>query len=183
MVLVMPAPLIVVFGAAVLPDGRPSASLMRRIGYGAQAAQAWPDAPVLCSGGVGRSGPSEASIMAEHLATRCVAPSRLILDEVSADTLQSVLAAARTLEALGLRRVVVCSDRYHVPRIRLMLGALGLATAAGPVLPGRGGSTRRECTRMTLREAVAIPYDLAIVLARRRRLLAQIGDRQGLPPS
>ena len=58
-------PLIVIFGAVVRPDGSPSASLLRRIGYGLDAAKAHPDAPVLCSGGVCRPGtPSEASIMA-----------------------------------------------------------------------------------------------------------------------
>jgi hypothetical protein len=31
-------PLIVIFGAAVRADGRPSAALLRRIGYGRQAA-------------------------------------------------------------------------------------------------------------------------------------------------
>ena len=165
---------IVIFGAAVRPDGRPSPTLARRIGYGLDAAALWPDAPILCSGAAGRAGPSEASVMARILAARGVAQARLVLDEASRDTLQSVVAAARFARARGAARCVICSDRYHQPRIRLLLGALGVRTAPGPLAPGRGGAPLRHWTRMRLREGVAIPYDLALVLAKRRSLLAEL---------
>ncbi len=165
---------IVIFGAAVRADGQPSPALARRIGYALQAARASANAPILCSGAVGREGPSEASVMAAALSARGVPAERIVLDEESRDTLQSVLAAATFLRARGLSRCVVCSDRYHIPRIRLLLGVLGLATEPGPLLPGRGGTRLAYWTKMRLREALAIPYDLAIVLAKRRRVLAQL---------
>lgn len=165
-----------IFGAAVRADGRPSPALARRIGYGLQVAAAAPDAPIFCSGAVGRTGPSEASVMAAALKGRGVDPARVVLDEESRDTLQSVLAAARFLKGRGLSRAIVCSDRYHIPRIRLLLGALGVASVAGPLLPGRGGTRLVHWTRMRLREALAIPYDLAIVLARRREFRAAIAE-------
>lgn len=170
---------IVIFGAAVRADGRPSASLARRIGYGVEAARAWSSAPILCSGGVGRVGPSEASVMAERLAAAGVDPTRLELDEDSCDTLQSVLAAARFLRRRALARCVVVSDRYHIPRIRLLFAALDVATTPGPFASGRGGAPLPHWTRMHLREGLAIPYDLAIVLARRRRLLAELNREAG----
>lgn len=165
---------IVVFGAAVRADGRPSPSLARRIGYAVHAAESLPEAPILCSGAAGKVGPSEASVMAERLAEGGVAEHRLILDEASLDTLQSVIAAARFVRRETLGGVLVCSDRYHIPRIRLLLGALGVATAPGPLQPGRAGTPLRHWTRMRLREGVAIPYDLSIVLARRREFLRTI---------
>lgn len=168
------APLIAIFGAAVLPAG-PSPSLLRRIGYGLAAARAHPDAKVLCSGGVGRHGPSEASVMVERLLGEGLAPDRLIVDEESLDTLDSVVVASRWGRALDAACVIVCSDAYHVPRIRLMLRALGVASAAGPRLPGRGGSSLAHWTKMSLREALAIPYDLALILAQRRKLAAEAG--------
>lgn len=168
------APAIVIFGAAVRADGRPSPALARRIGYGLQAALGAADAPVLCSGAAGRLGPSEASVMAAALRARGVPPARIVLDEESRDTLQSVLAAARFLKARGLSHAIVCSDRYHIPRIRLLLAALGVATEPGPLLAGRGGSRFLPWVRMRLRELLATPYDLAIVLLRRRSLLAAI---------
>lgn len=165
---------IVIFGAAVRPDGGPSESLVRRIGYGLKAAAIWEEAPILCSGGVGRVGPSEASVMAERLIALGVDPRRIELDEGSRDTLQSVLATGRFLRRRGLARCVVCSDRYHIPRIRLLLGALGVGSTPGPLAPGRGGAPLPHWTRMRLREGVAIPYDLAIVLSRRGRFLKDL---------
>jgi vancomycin permeability regulator SanA len=165
---------IVVFGAAVRADGGPSPALARRIAYAAHAARSVPDAPVLCSGAAGKVGPSEASVMAGALAAAGVAERRLILDEASVDTLQSVIAAGRFIRRERLAGAVICSDRYHIPRIRLLLGALGVATAPGPLQPGRAGTPLRHWTRMRLREGIAIPYDLSIVLARRREFLRAI---------
>jgi uncharacterized SAM-binding protein YcdF (DUF218 family) len=165
----MPPPLIAIFGAAVLTDGRPSPALLRRTLYGLEAAERHPDAHVLCSGGVGRVGPSEASIMAQVLCARGLPAERLILDEDSLDTLQSVVVAARLARRRESDHVVVCSDGYHVPRIRLMLGVLGVASRPGPRRPGGRWSHH---AKMGLREGLAIPYDLAIVLARRRSLSA-----------
>lgn len=162
-------PLIVIFGAAVRADGRPSAALARRIGYGLAAAEAHPEAVVLCSGGVGREGPSEASVMVELLTWRGVAPERLIADEASLDTLQSVAVAARMARARGWH-VVACSDGYHLPRIRLMLALLGVESMAGPCDGPRGDRLHR--LGMALREIPAIPYDVALVAAQRRRLLS-----------
>lgn len=173
----MQRPAIVVFGAAVLADGRPSPSLRRRIGFGAMAAAAWPGAPILCSGGVGRAGPSEASIIQRGLIDFGVAPARLTLDEASLDTLQSVIAAARFARGRRLDGCVICSDRYHIPRIRLLLAALGVRTLAGPTARGLPGTRRYYWAKMHLREALAIPYDLVIVLARRRHFRALVRAR------
>lgn len=164
-----------IFGAGVRADGRPSPTLRRRIGYGLQAAASAPDAPILCSGAKGRVGPSEASVMARILEARGLPSARLVLDEASRDTLQSVLVARRFVRERGLSGCLVCSDRYHVPRIRLLLAALGVASAAGPLQAGRAGTPPADWIRMRLREALAIPYDLAVVLARRCGFLGGLG--------
>ncbi len=163
-------PLIVIFGAAVRADGSPSAALLRRTGYGLQAARAWPAAPLLCSGGVGRVGPSEASVMLEVLTRGGVAPDRLVPDGESLDTLQSVAVAARRARALDSPFVVVCSDGYHLPRIRLMLAVLGVRSVPGPRGGARGDLRHR--LGMALREIPAIPYDVVLVAAQKRRLLS-----------
>jgi uncharacterized SAM-binding protein YcdF (DUF218 family) len=170
----MQRPSIVIFGAAVLADGRPSPSLRRRIGYGAKAAAAWRDAPILCSGGVGSAGPSEASIIKAGLVAFGVSPERLTLDEESLDTLQSVIAVARFIRRQRFDGAVVCSDGYHIPRIRMMLAVLGVRSVAGPTALGLQGTRLYYWVKMHLREALAIPYDLAIVLARREELLRMI---------
>lgn len=165
---------IVIFGAAVWPDGRPSPSLRRRVAYGAAAARSDPDDLVFCSGGVGRFGPSEASLMRELLAGAGIDPSRIVLDEDSLDTLQNVVAAARFIHRQGLDGAVVCTDRYHVARIRMLFTALGVASEPGPIAPGRGGTAPSYWLAMRARELAAYPYDLAVVLHRRRELRRMI---------
>lgn len=161
------APLIVIFGAVVRPDGSPSASLLRRINYGWAAAAAHPDAPVLCSGGVCRPGtPSEASIMARALLEQGVSGHRMILDEASLSTLDNVEATAAQVRAGGHPHVIACSDAYHLPRIRILLALHGVRAAAWPCVeraPFAHGLS------MALRECVAVPHNIVRAMARRGR--------------
>lgn len=165
-------PLIAIFGAAVRADGRPSAALLRRIAYGLEAARAFPGAPVLCSGGVGRVGPSEASVMIEVLTSRGVAAARLVADEASLDTLQSAAVCARLALADGHSHVVAVSDDYHLPRIRLLLALLGVRSEACPRAAGWPRGPLGHRLGMSLRECAAAPYDLALAAVQRRRLLS-----------
>jgi len=159
--------LIVILGAAVRPDGRASPALLRRIAGGHALAQAHPEAPIFCSGAVGRFGPSEASIMAEVLTARGVPKDRLVLDEDSRDTLQTGLAAARHIRAEGLAGAIVCTDSYHAPRSRMILHALGVHTLDGSVPAGVPQMGAGAWLRMRLRELPAIPYDGALALMKR----------------
>ncbi len=168
--------LIVILGAAVRPDGRPSPALERRIGYGAQAAGRFPQALVFCSGAQGAAGPSEASVIAEGLRRRDIPDHRLILDEESRDTLQTVVAACRFLHSNGLRRAVVCTDAYHGPRTRMLFAMLGASAVSAPS-PRRPDGSPWSWRRMHIRECLAYPYDLAVVVARRRGLRAIIEAR------
>lgn len=158
---------IVIFGAAVWPDGGPSPSLRRRVAYGRQAALEDPQALIFCSGGVGRYGPSEASLMATLLIEAGVDPARVALDERSRDTMENVAAAAAFIRSENLRGAVVCTDGYHVPRVRMLMRAFGVASRVGPIRKGYAG-TRRHWLRMVAREALAYPYDWVLTLVARR---------------
>lgn len=162
---------IILFGAALWPGGRPSPTLSRRIGWAAAAANVHPHAPVFCSGGVGRHGPSEASVMAERLRDMGLAAERLVLDEASRDTLQNVVAACRFLRARDLSECLACTDPYHLPRVRMLFAALDIRARAAP---GVSSPLTAYGLRMAAREALAFPYDLAVVLARRRQLRREI---------
>jgi uncharacterized SAM-binding protein YcdF (DUF218 family) len=159
-------PLIVIFGAAVDPNGEPSAALLRRIAYGRAAADLFPSSPILCSGGAVRPGPTEASIMADRLIAGGVAPDRLRLDPVSLNTRQNVEAATHWRRRGEHAFVVVCSDAYHLPRITMLLGLHGVQARRGPVPAGPGGAPLDHWIYMSLREALAIPFHLAIHVVR-----------------
>ncbi|WP_375271470.1 YdcF family protein [Sphingomonas sp.] len=145
------------FGAAVRADGRPSGALAGRIALARRLALDDPSAIVFCSGAVGRARPSEASVIAESLRD-VVAGERLVLDEVSRDTLQTARAAACYAKANGVRRAVACTDNWHQPRARMLLWMFGVREARGAWMTHRAQPIRLRA-RNYAREAVALPYD------------------------
>lgn len=120
---------------------------------------------MFCSGGIGTNPPAEAEVMA-RLLVPALAPERLILDTKSADTLQSVRAAAAWLKAHGQRRCRSCSDDYHQPRIRMLFRLHGIL-AAPVAMPA--AHNQRLHRKMIVREAAAIPYDLIAGIGSRLR--------------
>ncbi len=108
--------------------------------------------------------------MAERLVEGGVAAERLILDEASLDTLQTVVAAARVIAQRSLPGAIVCTDSYHTPRTRLIFAALGVPTLDGSVKAGPRQMGWPAWWRMRLREIPAIPYDWVLGLTKRRGL-------------
>jgi uncharacterized SAM-binding protein YcdF (DUF218 family) len=94
--------------------------------------------------------------MAELLSGN-VSAERLILDEVSRDTLQTVQAAADYVRAHGYAHILSCTDADHQPRARMLFWLMGFASKSVP-LPARGAKQLRAKT--WLRECAALPYDL-----------------------
>jgi vancomycin permeability regulator SanA len=168
---------IVILGAAVWRGGAPSPALRRRVAAAVEASRAYPGARFLPTGAVGRHPPSEASVMRDLLVDAGIEPGRIVLEETGRDTLTSLVACARIVRAAG-GRVVVCSDAYHVPRCRLVLRALGMASDAAPA---RGAWRRLGAAgfaRAVAREAAATPWDVALALA--ARLRGDPGARAGV---
>ncbi|MEG3175484.1 YdcF family protein [Sphingomonas sp. RB3P16] len=147
--------LVVIFGAAVRPDGSASPALARRVGYAAAFAQGDPSVDLFLSGGIGAHPPSEARVMADML-EGAVSAERLILDEASGDTLQTVQAAASYARAHGYAKVQTSTDAYHQPRVRMLFRFMGFGTR--PVRMVARGPKRLQA-KMWAREFAAIPYD------------------------
>jgi uncharacterized SAM-binding protein YcdF (DUF218 family) len=159
---------IVIFGAAVRADGQPSATLRRRVDAAARFGRRFAAPLFIPTGGVGRHGASEASVMAGLLAQWRIAADSVILEETGTDTLSSVLAVRSLLRrhAIGAP-VFVASSAYHLPRCVLLLRLAGIPARAcpPPAAPAATGWTRRWFWR--LRELPALPYDAALLLAHR----------------
>jgi uncharacterized SAM-binding protein YcdF (DUF218 family) len=161
-------PAIVIFGAAIRPDGRPSGTLQRRVSA-ALACAAQLEQPVFIpTGGIGRFGPSEAAVMRDILIAAGVRDKRILPEATGTDTLSSVRAVRRMLLALPeLRPVFVATSRYHLPRCLLLLTMAGLdvRACAAPRQPSTTPFFRR-CYRR-LREIPALPYDGMLILWQR----------------
>ena len=124
--------IVVIFGAAVRPDGQPSRALRQRVE--AAFACGGPAATYLPTGAVGRYGASEAAVMAALLATLGVPEGQVILEETGVDTLSSARACARLLRGRA-GPVRVATSGYHMARCRMLLRRFGVATAPCPPPP------------------------------------------------
>ncbi len=162
----MKRPAIVIFGAAVRPDGSPSGALRRRVEAAFACAADKPDALFVPTGGVGRFGAAEAEVMARLLRQLGVPDERILLEPTGTDTLSSVRAVARLLR--GRTGVVyAATSAYHLPRCVLLLRMAGLPArpCKPPPTPAAGAFFRRWYWR--LREVPALPLDAALLLALR----------------
>ncbi|MFC0408222.1 YdcF family protein [Roseomonas elaeocarpi] len=171
---------IVIFGAAVRPDGSPSQTLRRRVEAAAQFGKRLAPPPLFVpTGARGRHGPTEASVMAELLAGHGVGRDAILEEPTGTDTLSSARAVARLLRRWA-GPIYAVSSGYHLPRCVTVLRLLGVAARAGP--SPRTGAGFPEW-RWRLREAPALPYDALLAAWHRLRgQVAEPGDAAGPRP-
>jgi len=160
---------IVIFGAAVRPDGSPSTALWRRV----QAAYAFgrlqDNAIYVPTGAVGRHGPSEASVMARLLREQGVPGQNILLEETGTSTLTSTRAVLRLLRAQDrhLGPVYAATSAYHLVRCIVLMRLAGLSGRACPPCPRPAARNFRKRWYWRLREVVALPVDIAVMGALR----------------
>jgi uncharacterized SAM-binding protein YcdF (DUF218 family) len=155
-------PVIVIFGAAVRPDGQPSATLRRRVEAAAALGRGLPGAIYIPTGGIGRHGPAEAAVMAALLRELGVDAAAIRPEPTAHDTVSSVRAVRRMLA--GHRGIVfAATSAYHLPRCLLLLRLAGLAARPCPPPPAPAAAAWRKRWWWRLREVPAIPWDAAFV--------------------
>lgn len=105
--------------------------------------------------------------MAALLIARGVPAARILEEPTGVDTLSSVRACAAHLIALGhAGPVFAASNAYHLPRCRLLLRLAGVR-AGGIAAHGPASSNWRWRWFWRGREALALPYDIAVMLGAR----------------
>ncbi len=115
------------------------------------------------TGAVGRHPPAEAEVMAGLLMRAGVPGEKIWREETGTDTLSSARACARLLRRHGFAETVwACSSGFHLLRCVALLRLAGLPVRFCP--PPEPGPQRWY---WRLREAAALPYDLALALSLR----------------
>lgn len=162
--------LYVVFGAAVKPDGSPSGSLSRRT-LGAWAlARDDPGSHLFLSGGQGRYGDPEALVMRTLLRDAGASDDRLIIDDDSSDTMDTVVRCAEYLaDEPGFDPIYVCSSPYHNPRCWVLLRLFGVHARIPPMPSDRPSLGLPKWLYYWVRECAALPWDVLLALLDRRR--------------
>ena len=144
--------IIIIFGAAVRPGGRPSQTLRARVEAAFRCGGT--GARYLPTGAVGKHGPSEARVMAGLLEGLGVPPGQIMLEETGVNTRSSVRACAALLAGED-GPVRFASSGYHLPRCSMLLRLAGVRATACPPPPAQD---RRWYWR--LRECAALPVDV-----------------------
>ncbi len=157
---------VIIFGAAVLPDGRPSPALARRIECAVRLADPSPGFYFIVTGGMGRFPPSEAEVMRDELIRRGIPASQILADDRSRNTRESILEVARILRSLPTmpRSNFVATDTYHEWRCRFLLRLLGVRTQHAKLSSGFAANGFLRWSFYYLREALAIPKDVFMLV-------------------
>lgn len=165
------SPVIVVFGAAVRPDGAPSGAMRQRVETALATGRRLPNPLYLPTGGQGRFGKPEAMLIADLLEAAGVAPDRLLIEPTGRNTLRSVLACRRLLGRTS-EPVYVATSGYHMLRCVMLLRLAGLRARPCKLTPQVASRSPAKRWFWRLREVPAVPLDgAALLFMRLRRLL------------
>ena len=115
----------VVLGAKVHADGRLSVSLEDRVRTASELYAEGLVRMLIMSGGVGESGYDETVAMRDRAIELGVPAEAIVLDNDGIDTDHTVANTVIMLEETGCGRVLVVSQFYHLPRVKMAYRAAG----------------------------------------------------------
>jgi len=167
-----PADAIVVLGAAQYA-GRPSPVLRARLDHAVGLYRRGLAPRLVLTGGVGDGDTTSEAAVGRRYARRAGVPdTSLLTEEHGRTTTESLYAVAHMLEGTDAQRVILVSDPFHMLRLRIIAGRLGLTayTSPTPTSPiERSGDKRWS---YVLSESVKVPLTL---------VLGQFADRLVAP--
>lgn len=158
----------VVFGAAVESDGKPSAVLRHRLDAAVKSAEGRSRARFLVTGGLGDHPPAEADAMRGYLLERGIQDRMIMTEPKGLDTLSSAVHCIEILKQRSdVESIVLCSSSFHLPRCWLIFRVLGFAVRTAEIQSDRRILGSSRWLRASVREGPAIVWDVAIALGRR----------------
>ena len=159
-----PADVIVVFGARVYADGRPSPALRDRVDTAARLYRQGLAPRVVVSGGAGDGAVHETVAMRDLLVAQGVPPRAVVRDPGGVDSRSTVRASVALCRAEGWCRVLAVSHGYHLARVKMSFERAGLHTVY--TVPS-GNSLGLSRVRFMAREVAALWFYYATALPRR----------------
>ncbi len=159
---VAPDAIIVIFGAAVRPDGQPSQTLRHRVAAASRFGARFARPLFIPTGAKGRYGDVEATVMARLLIQAGFPAAAIHEEKTGTDTLSSVRAISRIVRDRA--PVYACTSAYHLPRCLLLLRLAGVPARACPPPPVPAATSQWLRWYWRLRETPALPYDALLML-------------------
>ena len=167
-----PADAIVVLGAAQYA-GRPSPVLKARLDHAVGLSRRGLAPRLVLTGGVGEGDTtSEAAVGRRYARRQGVPDTSLLTEEHGRTTTESLYAVAELLAQNDTPRVILVSDPFHMLRLRIIAGRLGMTayTSPTPTSPIERNDEKRWS--YVISESVKVPLTL---------VLGQFADRLVAP--
>ncbi|MHC4839551.1 MAG: YdcF family protein [Planctomycetota bacterium] len=143
---------IVVPGAAIWRNRKPSDALLYRLHTALDLYHDGRAPMIICTGG-GEGNYAEGVVMAEWLIEHGVPKNAILVDNQSATTRDSGYNVARIMKTRKLETALVVSNWFHVARTRMTLEQEGIDTFAAPA----GGNVLRREPYFVIREMAGLP--------------------------
>lgn len=143
---------IVVFGARVYADGRPSDALSDRVRTACNLYHQGYATKLLFSGGPGDGSTHETEAMKRMAIFSGVSESDILLDASGLNTQATVENSRSFIKKNGIRRVLAVSHFYHLPRIKMCFERAGIEAFT---VPAEEGFPLRKTPWFMAREVVA----------------------------
>ena len=155
-----PAEIIVVLGSGLKEDGRPGPALTRRSRQGAALWHTGVAPLIMCTGGQSEYFPrTEAAACREILLAAGVPAVAILLEVRSRSTEENAIYSKQLLDRLGLSRIVLVSDSFHMLRARWLFQKQGIDPFASPV-PADRLRDWRVYPAALIREFIAFNWQL-----------------------
>ncbi len=152
-----PADAIVVLGAAQYV-GRPSPVLKARLDHAIALYQRGLAPRLVLTGGVGEGDTtSEAAVGRRYARRHGVPDTALLTEEHGRTTTESLYAVAALLADHRAGRVILVSDPFHMLRLRIIAGRLGMTAYMSPTRTSPIDASDEKRWRYVLSESVKVP--------------------------
>lgn len=149
---------IVALGGGVTGDCVPNISSARRVIRAARLFREGRAPRLLITGGVGDGGCAVAEAMRDLARELGVPDDRIVLERESHSTWENGERSAPVLRALGVRRVLLVTDRLHMTRAAGVFARHGFAVEPAPVPVFEGHEDNVSMLAAGAREAAALTY-------------------------
>ena len=157
-----PADAIVVLGAAQYA-GRPSPVLKARLDHAIALYRRGLAPRLVLTGGVGDGDTtSEAAVGRRYAYRRGVPPKALLAEEQGRTTTESLHAVAALLHEQGAEKVILVSDPFHMLRLRIIAGRLGMTAYTSPTPTSPIERSEEQRWSYVLSESIKVPLTLVL---------------------
>ena len=155
---------IVVLGAAIWKDGRPSPALRRRVLHAVALMKQNKANFLLVTGGLGKYPPTEGKVMKNLAINGGISQNKIVAEEKGTSTFKSAIECIKIMRKNNWLNAIIVSDPYHLFRSVFVFRCFGINAVGSGAQGGREANPLWKWWYYHLRELIALPWYTILVL-------------------